>query len=338
MDIYNLINSKAIAEHCRKIQHKFNTEEIAVLIYRNKTMSVDEKIQAYQELIDNYEDMPMIEHLHCGPYESVKEEIRFEIKRLQGLCQKVEQTENDYFYTYRPAYNSLEIYEDYSINNNKKTYQDIMQKIENEIKEEDNEICKFQITKKSFETEETITAEFVVNGDKAVMTNIYDANSFAPDFSTIFVNMPTPFEKGDLLVSNVSTLKRGKNVFVLNWMITWREDLQARLDKGNCDSSDMYGNGYYIYEDDIIVEDLYDYDSWEYFSGELEGIEKILKGVSSLTKNEIGIDLFLQSYNKIKQKYMPNHLCYYTDEGLKLAGFNNDDIEQIKGEKTQYET
>ena len=45
MDIYNLINSKAIAEHCRKIKHQFNKEELAVLIYRNKYMSVDEKEQ-----------------------------------------------------------------------------------------------------------------------------------------------------------------------------------------------------------------------------------------------------------------------------------------------------
>lgn len=29
MNAYNLINSKAIAKHCRKIQHKLNTEELA---------------------------------------------------------------------------------------------------------------------------------------------------------------------------------------------------------------------------------------------------------------------------------------------------------------------
>ena len=43
----NLINSKAISEHCRKIKHKFNTEELAVLIYRNRTMSIDEKISIF---------------------------------------------------------------------------------------------------------------------------------------------------------------------------------------------------------------------------------------------------------------------------------------------------
>ena len=61
MDIYNLINSKAISEHCRKIEHKFNTEEIAVLIYRNKNLSIEEKINYYNELINNYEDCAVLE-------------------------------------------------------------------------------------------------------------------------------------------------------------------------------------------------------------------------------------------------------------------------------------
>lgn len=43
-DDYNLINSRAIANYCRSIKHKFNTEELAVLVYRNQRMSLEEKI------------------------------------------------------------------------------------------------------------------------------------------------------------------------------------------------------------------------------------------------------------------------------------------------------
>ena len=39
-DEYDLINSKVISEYCRSIKHKFNTEELAVLVYRNKTMTI----------------------------------------------------------------------------------------------------------------------------------------------------------------------------------------------------------------------------------------------------------------------------------------------------------
>ena len=60
-DNYDLINSKAIGNYCRKIKYQFNTEELAVLVYRNNEMNIEEKITKYQDLIDNYPDMEVIE-------------------------------------------------------------------------------------------------------------------------------------------------------------------------------------------------------------------------------------------------------------------------------------
>ncbi len=100
MDTYNLINSKAISEHCRKIKHQFNTEELAVLIYRNKRMNIDEKIKAYEELIEDYPDMEVIERINCKHYDSVKDMIRGEIKRVKELKEKLEKEEKDVIYTY----------------------------------------------------------------------------------------------------------------------------------------------------------------------------------------------------------------------------------------------
>ena len=100
MDIYNLINSKAIQEHCRKIGHKFNTEELTVLIYRNKKMSVEDKIKAYQELIEKYEDMEVIERINCKHYDSVKDMIRGEIKRIKELIDILKRDEQDVVYSY----------------------------------------------------------------------------------------------------------------------------------------------------------------------------------------------------------------------------------------------
>lgn len=109
MDIYNLINSKAIAEHCRKIKHQFNTEELAVLIYRNKYMSVDEKIQAYNELITYYPDMQVIERFNCSHYDSVRDLIRGEITRLNTLVDKLKLDETDVIYTYEAYYKSISL-------------------------------------------------------------------------------------------------------------------------------------------------------------------------------------------------------------------------------------
>ena len=281
MDIYNLINSKAIQEHCRKIKHQFNTEELAVLIYRNKRMSIDEKITAYQELITDYPDMEVIERINCKHYDSVKDMIQEEIQRLRDLIEKLEKEETNY----------------------------------------------------------EITAEYLVTENKELkMVNIYDYKSDWLDISNICLNIPTPFKKGDLLVSTSKTpfsegriLSYDKYPFVLHWLCTWRENFQKMLDKGSHDSSDMQGTGYYISDNEIILENNHDYDSWEYFTGELKGTEKILKAISSLINNKITVELFVRAYDDIRAEQNKRTLTScFTEEGLKLAGFNDEDIKRIK--------
>ena len=333
MNEYDLINSKAISEHCRNIRHKFNTEELAVLIYRSKRMNIVEKIDAYNELIEKYADMPMIKHLHCGPYDSVKECIRQEIARLNDVYSKLKISDEDNYYKLGAFYissgrfdNSSRVY---------RTYEDAIKAVTKEI-EEDADISEFRIMKKSFSTEEDITAEFYVKDKISKLVYIYDSNNSYPDLASIFLNIPTPFKRGDLLYSNSNTpfhtgfIPNCNNVFCINWMITWEDDIADRIIKGCLDESDMMGSGYYIYEDDLIQEHCYEYDSWEFYEGKLTGMERIPKGVSNLIQDKIEINLFLQSYNAMRQESMNKYLEVYTDEGLKLAGFNEDDIKNLK--------
>ena len=146
IDEYNLVNSKAISEHCRKIKHKFNTEELAVLIYRNKRMSIDEKISAYEELIQDYPDMEVIERINCKHYDSVKGMIKEEIKRIEELKERLEQEEQDVIYTYNYWCNSVghiittgkDEYRDVY-----KTFQEVQKEIDNELKEDEEQEIPF---------------------------------------------------------------------------------------------------------------------------------------------------------------------------------------------------
>lgn len=92
----------------------------------------------------------------------------------------------------------------------------------------------------------------------------------------------------------------------------------------------MQGWGYYISDSNIVLDNNHDYDSWEYFDGELVGMERILKALSSLLKGEIEISLFLNAYDKMKEEYN-DFLNSYTDEGLKLCGFSEKEILEIRG-------
>ncbi len=55
MNIYEFINSPIIRELCEKNQHQFDTYQMAVIV-ANSDKPLEEKIIAYEELVDYYPD------------------------------------------------------------------------------------------------------------------------------------------------------------------------------------------------------------------------------------------------------------------------------------------
>lgn len=307
-------------------------------------MSIDEKISAYNELIKNYPDMEVIERINCEHYDSVKNMIKEEITRLENLRKKLAENEEDTVYSYNYCCIS-----NGNLNEGKrdeyrdiyKTYDEVKEQIKHEIEEdEDKEIISFDITKRiiSKSVKGSIRAEYILDENRNLkMVNICKIGEFL-NIANICLNIPTPFKEGDILVATSTTpfakgyvLDYEKFPFVLNYLITWDNDFQRRLSKGNYDSSDMQGPGIFISENDSICYDnIFDYDKWEYFDGELQGKERILKAISSLMKGKIDVDLFINAYEEIKKDSIVTNVDCFTDEGLKYAGFSDKDIRNIR--------
>ena len=169
------------------------------------------------------------------------------------------------------------------------------------------------------------------------LVNIYDFESEYLDISMICLNIPTPFKEGDLLISTSDTpfsegyvLDNKRFTFVLDNLITWRDNFQEALDRGSYDSSDMEGTGYSVTDEGrLYLDNIFDYDGWEFFDGELKGNERILRAVSNLIKGEISIDLFLQGYEYIKSENEVS-LNLYTPKGLELVGLTKRDIKTLE--------
>lgn len=122
------------------------------------------------------------------------------------------------------------------------------------------------------------------------------------------------------------------DVFVLDYLCTWREGIKEFLEKGNHDSSDMIGYGYYLCREDsteFVKDDKWDYDSFEYYDGKLTGNRRILKDISSFITGKIGLELFVHTYDIYKTELKNQMLDVYTDEGLKLAGMTDEDIFRV---------
>ena len=331
-DIYDLINSKAIGDYCREIGYKFNIEELAVLIYRNKKMDIFEKISKYQDLIDNYPDMEVETQFEY--YDSVKTMIKNEIKRIKKLYQDFI-SEDDCIYGWSDWKKNG--YSNYEFDISKRTYKEI----ENEIKyliNEYNDIDYFSITKKYFDEKKVI---FIREEEKKIIANcrvikkipkIVEIKEWGElsDFESIFLNISVPFKKGDILISDRA------EIFVLNNLAIWNERIKDRSFIKNLDMTDMIGSGYYLVDSgkNFVLDDISDYDSFEYFEEELEEPNRILKLISSFLKGKIdNLELFVKAYESFKSDYERKKLDIFVDEDLKLAGFSDLEVSSIHHEQ-----
>ena len=334
-DDYNLINSRAIADYCRSIKHKLNTEELAVLVYRNQRMSIDNKIEKYNDLIKNHPDMEVIKRINCEHYDSVKTMIKKEIQRLKILNKKLKQADENCIYTWTEYNKSTQKIEHCdNIEHTCRTYKEVYKNVLEYIKDYDDTIA-FRITKKYFDKrKETIFADYIVKDKNAILIDIVERCKSFFDIDQIFLKLPTPFKRGDILISNNPIMKSyGENnsIFVLDYLCTWRKNLDYLLAEGNYDSSDMIGYGFYLVNEDtteFVRDHKFNYDSFEYYESELTGRNRILKDISSFITEKIELELFVHAYDIYKTEFkneMPN---YYNDAGLRLAGMSETDIQK----------
>ena len=331
LDDYDLINSKAIGDYCRQIGHKFNTEELAVLVYRNKKLDIFEKISKYQDLMDNYPDMEVKERINCRHYDSVKKLIKNEIIRITELYQ-------DFIAEDNSIYN----WEDWR-KNGYSNYERTFKEIDDEIKDlinEYNDINNFSITKKFFDGPEVIfrsKEKKIVANCKVIkkipkIIEIMKTDEDLPELEGIFVNIPVPFERGDILINKIDN----GEIFVLDYLTIWNEKINNQNFVKHLDASDMMGNGYYLVDQtaEFVRDHQMNYDSFEFYTGELRGTNRILKLISSFLKGKIdNLEFFITAYESFKHDYeskMPN---IYTDEYLELAGFSDWEISKIHHEQ-----
>ena len=100
----------------------------------------------------------------------------------------------------------------------------------------------------------------------------------------------------------------------------------------------MIGYGYFFVNNDttdFVRDHKWNYDSFEYYDGELTDRDRILKDISSFIKGKIGLELFVHAYDFYKTEFKNNMPDFYTDEGLKLAGMEDIDIEKINHDRNK---
>jgi hypothetical protein len=305
MNIYEYINSRDIAEHCRSINHQFTPIEMAVLINSSRK-TVTEKHDAYTWIIENTPDCQVPKRPMCNYHASLHEFLQQLMRVENKIYDLFKKQESDFCYALDIDESSFAKHSGIYLSREKAMRYAL----------DDEDMVAFSITKKQFDDAESsaaIMCRYNKNGDLLNCSGwgeiIPEAeHSVTSDLDGIYIDLPVPFKMGDLV-----TLRDSNDAFVLSSIPQWNKNYET-LSKW-WDSSDITANGYCLCD----YGGRYDAHLWrnsargcvhlmlwdlEYYRGELKGLDRFLKCLSLYLKDEFpkeNIYALLHAYDVVQK-------------------------------------
>ena len=352
-DITAFLNSKDIADYWRKTGFTCTPLQSAYLIWQNHAKTLQEKRAAWREIVETMPDCIVAEghrKTNMGIPDALSKSLHAFLRafmRLQDqLIERFYKKGDHAVYRYRVFYDG-----DRDWSEDRSLYDTAEECFADVYADEDlipSIVC-IEMTKQWIGKNGTITLS--VKADKTVMDidaqglNVAE-NDLLQAFNWMWFDFPTPFKKGDIVVSRYSPW--GWNIyadepFVLMRLCSWgseelkrngyfdkdgryaQADRQLRYHRECADGSDMTAHGYFQNEDGSMYwECMHRCLDLEYYREEPRSIRRILKAFSSFEKGEIGSDLLAIAYQTLieeeRAKRNRKALSCFTDEGLQLAG------------------
>ena len=338
MDIYSFIRSKDVATHCRNIGKTWNTCEMATMIDRSNHTIAD-KHTAWQKLIEQYPDMSAImPNYHKVCFDSVHKKIAERIDYDQQAIKWFKTPENGALYTYgshtwgagnfTTFEKALTDLTESWFNKRKELNPYFEKAIDTDLifgwsqngvpyiyfekKFPDLEVgggaalcdCDGNLYKLWVWVEDEVYAKWFphVTKNQKTMVGLYEFE-FADLF---FIDIPIPFKRGDLLTC---AGHKKTEVFVLDGCNIFDNPKQyARCLRGEIgDGSDLDGWGFFVNDAGVLYGDhTKDYDSFEYYNGELVGKDRLLHYVSLFISDKIRLPEFLTMQNRLIAEHLLN--------------------------------
>ena len=311
MDIYSFINSKAVANHCRRIKHQFNTIESAFFVQKSLHHTLSEKQRAFEEIIAAMPDMPFKrDHYSCkldfdSFHEFLHQYMACENKALQSFKQA-----DGCLYTYDyntvgwgelvnlgDIFNNWESCLDYVIKKCPMGKKFIISKRQiNPIFSEENKTNYKSQTVLFNKNKEPLSVELSWSATKEETEVYYNA------FDSLWFEIPTPFTKGDIVYNPYRTYDEYPNTpFVFTDMCTPSSDFYKDVDEMNVNGFFVIKSTPTVADTDCLLEPRLCFDL-EYYDKKLADTERILKPISSFLKDDIDVVLLLNAYIAITQE------------------------------------
>lgn len=297
MNVLQYINSEDIRAYLKDTGYEFNSLEAAWLIHQCRSVSIELKHAAWNELINSMPDCRIEERMNTDARESLhgflKEYMAVQNKYINRLIAG----ETGTVYTCRALldhdwYDCGEIFSD---------YEKCLEYVKSEysaansvqvIKQWLNEDCSRYI-------KGTITIDGIfLDIEPFDFLNEQEGSILYSSFDGLWFDFPVPFHKGDIL--HDPSYKGGYcgGPFVMTEIATSNlpEDEILRLKK-NGDKTDMNAWGYFLNPDGSFYEEvMFNYMDCEYYTEKLAGKETILESLSCYVTNELDLSELCREY------------------------------------------
>ena len=289
MDIYSYLNSRDIAEYCRKINKTWNPFEMAVIIGRSKRTIAD-KHSAWRELMTDYPDMPTPKNMHHKSYASLHEKLAEVIDYEERKVAVFKKSKQSTVYTYKVRRNGYNRYSDsdsvfFTLED---TIADAQEKWGRE------EAQKLNIVKMYIGEKNMIDCYCDYDGNIYEIGNYFTFNGLIEFIflDNFYIDTPIPFKRGDILIARSNSLEND-DIFVLK--VTdhdYPERRARRLRYEVSDGTDLEAWGYVVNDNGLLYgEHIIFYDNFEYYRGELQGNQRLLKYISLFMQDSDELDL-----------------------------------------------
>lgn len=329
MDIFRFIDSNAIRAYLKEQDYPFSTQEAAFLVYYCKTATLEEKVQAWEEIIRTTPNCSMEKRLNMEAIPDFHAFLRRHIDLQRQQAQRFQESNNCVY-----------LYEDASLRKERFKYENgpfssydrCLAACVDEMRENGWDRVRL---KKAFldPGEDSRRDEYCwvnVQGDFLSCdcpTQSDEEFDILAAFDGMWFDFPTPFHAGDMVYAPLGNVWEP---FVLTDINTWdaeriRRELPpteytenfisrcdtrlARLRKRG-DISDLGARGYTmgmppevpgtcLFGDEFP---LCDYLELEYYPKPLSGIQRLLQPVSNYLKGDNAIEFLLNTYSVLLQQ------------------------------------
>ena len=339
MDILHYINSSDVRHYLEETNYSFTPVEAAWIIARCERITLQDRHDAWQEIINTMPDCRLESIAHYSEkdlFDSLHTVLRKMILIDNRILSDFYHRDDNSVYQYAVNYCEDNQKDDYNGSTLFSQFNSCFETAKKIVDESDkDEICSISIRKNYIDCEEnSITLHLDLSGS---VTSVYrqkpqdeDEAELLDVFDRLWLCIPAPFKKGDIVWHRNRHWEAGP--IVVDYITP---EYYAKTGHKGVDSSDMNIYGYFQNDSGEIYHDVtFNYMDFEYYPKEkLIGKKRILTALSNYLKGEIGIELFSMAYHHILLEEQANSaiLNWYTEEGLNLAGLG-------KEEKSPYES